>query len=232
MADREEVAKQVLEYIEAGVNDNSLKEKYGHAYEGLQSLFEELADAGFMGRAAQECATPSKRRIPARDVVRDIRHGAGTSELMKKYSLSANGLQKVLNQLADTKMIHVSELPAELLTFFRAAVSSDTRREERHCIDFDLPVWDARYPQTKGQVLDITERGIGILGLPATIDEAKALVIYSEEFLEIEPFTVVAVCRWVKRAEDTGEYVSGFQVSKIHEEDLEELRKLIQLLTL
>ncbi len=151
---------------------------------------------------------------------------------MEKYSLSSHGLKKVLTQLTDTKMVDLSELPADLLTFFRAEVPADTRREERHGIDFDLPVWEARYPQIRGQVLDITERGIGILGLPAAIDEVKALVIYSEEFLEIEPFTVVAVCRWVKRAEDTGEYVSGFQVSKIHEEDLEELRKLIQLLTL
>ncbi len=232
MADREEVAKQVLEYIEAGVNDQSMREKYGPAYEGLQSLFAELADAGFMGRGAQECKTPSKRRIPARDVIRDIRHGAGKSELMDKYSLSAKGLQKVLKQLADTKMVHTSEFPAELLTIFRAEVPSDTRRAERYCIDFELPVWEVPYPEVRGQVLDITERGIGILGLPATINEVKALVIYSEEFLEIEPFTMVAVCCWVKRAEGEGEYVSGFQVSKIHEEDLEELRKLIQLLTL
>jgi uncharacterized protein (DUF433 family) len=231
MADRKEVAKQVLEYIEAGINDDGLREKYGHAYQGLQSLFAELADAGFMGRSAQKCAAPSKRRIPARDVVKDIRRGANKSELMEKYALSPNGLQKVLQQLVDTKMVNVSELPRELLSFFRTEAPADIRREQRHCIDFDLPVWEAQYPHIKGQVLDITERGIGILGLPAAISEVKALVIYSDEFLEIEPFTMVAVCRWVKRAEDTGEYVSGFQVSKIHEEDLEELRKLIGLLT-
>ncbi len=64
MADREEVAKQVLEYIEAGINDDCMREKYGPAYEGLQSLFEELADAGFMGRAAQEVRAPFQATHP------------------------------------------------------------------------------------------------------------------------------------------------------------------------
>jgi hypothetical protein len=232
MAKREEVAKQVLQYIETGLTDTGVMEKYGHAYEGLQSLFGELADAGFMGSAAQACAMPSKRRIPARDVVRAIRNGAGKSQLMEEYSLSAKGLQKVLQQLSETKMIDVSELPAELTAFFGAEAPSGARREERYCIDFELPVWEPLYPSIKGRVLDITERGIGILGLPTGIDEEKELVVYSEEFLEIEPFTMHAVCRWVKRAEGSGEYVSGFQVSKISEQDLEELRKLIQLLTL
>lgn len=234
MAKREEVAKQVLQYIEAGLTDASVMDKFGHAYEELQSLFGELAGAGYMGGAAQAqaCAVQSKRRIPARDVVKSIRGGATQAQLMKEFSLTANGLKKVLQQLSDTKMIHVSELPVELLSFFREAIPSDTRREERHCLDFELPVWESLYPEIKGRVLDITERGIGILGLPTAIDEEKELVIYSEEFLEIEPFALHAQCRWVKRAEGSGEYVSGFQVSKIHEHDLEELRKLIQLLTL
>ena len=181
-----------------------------------------------MGTAAQACTMPSKRRIPAREVVKSIRGGGSKAQLMEEYSLTPAGLQKVLQQLAETKMIHISELPEELLTFFRAEVPSDTRKEERHCIDFELPVWEPLYPDVKGRVLDITERGIGILGIPTAIHEEKELVIYSEEFLEIEPFTLHAKCRWVKRAEGSGEYVSGFQVSQIHEQDLEELRKLIQ----
>lgn len=232
MAKREEVVKHVLEYIEAGRTDAGVMEKYGHAYEGLQSLFDELAVAGYMGPAAQACTVPSKKRIPARDVVRAIRSGATKAQLMEEYALTPNGLQKVLQQLAETKMIRLSELPADLLSFFENEVPSNARREERYCIDFDLPVWEPRHPDIKGRVLDITERGIGILGLPATINENKELVIYSEEFLEIEPFTLHAQCRWVKRAEGSGEYVSGFKVSQIHQQDLEELRKLIQLLML
>jgi hypothetical protein len=51
-----------------------------------------------------------KRRITAKEILRDIRAGASDSELMKKYALSAQGVQSVLTKLLNSKLVTQAEL--------------------------------------------------------------------------------------------------------------------------
>ncbi len=51
-----------------------------------------------------------KRKITAREVLRDIRSGVNDQELMKKYSLSAQGIQSVFNKMVSARVITQAEL--------------------------------------------------------------------------------------------------------------------------
>ena len=51
-----------------------------------------------------------KRKITAREVLADIRAGVDDTALMKKYQLSAQGLQSVLNKMVQAGMVTEEEL--------------------------------------------------------------------------------------------------------------------------
>jgi hypothetical protein len=230
MSDRGDVGKEVLKYIRCGMSDSSIRDKFGPAYAGLQQLFNELADAGFMGSAPQDCPTPGKKRINAKEMTADVLAGATRRELMKKYTLTRTELRKALRKLVGAQSVRVSDLSPDLETLYDSAAHGRARREDRYCIDFELPVWEEQTPDTKGQVLDITERGLGTIGIAASVEQVKTLVVFSEEFLEIDPFSFEATCRWAKTEDGTGHHVSGFAITRIRDHDLQELRKLIELL--
>jgi len=234
MASREEIAKEVLNYIRTGSEDVELREKYGHCYEGLQTLMKDLADSGFLDPADQQYLynlTSERRKVSARQLLTAIRDGDGRTELMDKFALSPRGLQKVLRQLVNAKVLNPATLIPELRSQYEAANPERIRSRERYVVDFELPIYDPGQPGICGRVLDVTEKGVGVIGLPAQVDELKSLTIYSEDFLEIEPIYMEAKCRWVKDDPDLTNCMSGFQISRISERDFSHLRRLIQLLT-
>ncbi|HMK35624.1 MAG TPA: hypothetical protein VK463_11185 [Desulfomonilaceae bacterium] len=51
-----------------------------------------------------------KRKITAREILKDIRGGASDSDLMNKYTVSAQGLQSVFNKLVNSGVVTQSEL--------------------------------------------------------------------------------------------------------------------------
>lgn len=51
-----------------------------------------------------------RRKITARDLMRDIKAGASDGALMNKYSLSAQGLQSVLNKLVKSGVVTQAQL--------------------------------------------------------------------------------------------------------------------------
>ena len=51
-----------------------------------------------------------KRKITAREVLRDIRSGLSDQDLMEKYTLSAQGLQSVFHKLVNAGVITQAEL--------------------------------------------------------------------------------------------------------------------------
>jgi hypothetical protein len=51
-----------------------------------------------------------KRRITAREILKDIRGGASDPDLMKKYALSAQGLQSVFTKLVNSGVVTQVEL--------------------------------------------------------------------------------------------------------------------------
>jgi hypothetical protein len=60
----------------------------------------------------------------------------------------------------------------------------------------------------------------------------KTLVVMGDEFGEFSSFEFEGYCRWGFTDAEDGTSLTGFAISKISEKDMEELRKLVRLVTL
>lgn len=105
------------------------------------------------------------------------------------------------------------------------------RQLPRHYTVMPVTIHDASNPEVKGLVRDITRKGVGVERIASRIYEIKTLVISVDDYDEIAPFGFQAECRWVERDHRSGEYLAGFEITKISDRSLQELLKLIRELT-
>lgn len=173
-----------------------------------------------------------KQLISAKDFVQDTRSGMTDAALIHKYSLSPNRLQRIFKKLLDAEAMTAEELDGRCASFDDTVQSSAkaSRLLYRHVLDFVLPIYEETKPEMLGMVLNITEGGIGLAGIQASVGEAKNFVIPADEFFDVGRARFEARCRWAGNEIRTGEHVSGFEVMSISAGDLAELRKLIQLI--
>lgn len=173
-----------------------------------------------------------KQLISAKDFVQDTRSGMTDAALIHKYSLSPNRLQRIFKKLLDAEAMTAEELDGRCASFDDTVQSSAkaSRLLYRHVLDFVLPIYEETKPEMLGMVLNITEGGIGLAGIQASVGEAKNFVIPADEFFDVGRARFEARCRWAGNEIRTGEPVSGFEVTSISSGDLAELRKLIQLI--
>ena len=225
--------REVVRDILSGVDDIVLMEKYRLSSKGLETLINRLVDTGQL-RQPHSIGTnkEERRKISAREIIADITSGMSESELMSKYKLSQSKLQRVCKKLLEarnrTRKEFVEEIPIDQTTLIQANV----RQLQRYYPDFDLPIYESSNPEIQGRVRDITEEGVGVVGIESLAYQTKYFVVLGDPFGEVEPFEFVAECRWAQVLGGGGRYCAGFRIVRIERNDLHKLRKLIQLITL
>ena len=232
MPGREVRVKEVLKDIQSGMDEEYLRKKYKLSHQGLQSLFKELSDLGLLERIDFEDSTTPRVRIRIRDVVKDVRAGLSDLDLRKKYNLSPNGLHLLFKKLLDLKAIDAEALFGIESSRLQGTGKRELREEERYALDFDIPSYNTAFPETHGRVRDVSENGIGLFGVKAKEGDLTNIVVLGDTFGFVGPFEFEAECRWTKTDGASGEFLSGFLITDITDWDLEELKKLIRLLTL
>lgn len=172
-----------------------------------------------------------KRKVPIKDIVNDIRSRMPDHELMKKYNLSAKGIQRAFQKLVQMRAISQAEIDA------RGQAAEDTiffesmRGFPRHYLVVQIPIHVVGSdPPKVGKVRDITEEGLGITGVDAEVGETKTFAFYPDEFVSSPPFSFKAVCRWIERR-GPKDSIAGFQLTEISQESLDNLRQMIQEFT-
>jgi uncharacterized protein YjbI with pentapeptide repeats len=123
-------AIEAVQSIRAGMDDVSLMEKFKITPQGLHILFKQLVAAGLLQRSELEdrmslsyCTVvidpnramwpesqTKKLLINAEEALNCIRSGMSETALMRKYRLSAKGLQSLFSKLLRKKLISQSEL--------------------------------------------------------------------------------------------------------------------------
>jgi Mor family transcriptional regulator len=179
-------------------------------------------------------AMSRKQQISTREFVWDIRSGMTDSQLLEKYKLSPNRLQRIFKGLIDGQIMTTDEL-AGRYALFDDTVQHDIQSVRllfRHAVDFVLQIYEEEKPETLGIVLDITEGGVGLKGIEAIVGEFKNFVIPANKFFDMARVEFRARCRWVNREESTGQCVDGFEITSISPGALVELRKLVELIEL
>jgi hypothetical protein len=232
MPDREIKAKEVIKDIHSGMDNASLMKKYKLTQEGLQNLFDELGALGLLETHDEEESSPPKIRINIKDFLRDFRDGMSDSGLMDRYCVSRRALDFVFKRLLELKAIKPDELFGEPSLASYSITPANVRELGRYRLDFELAVIQAGAPGVTGMVRDITESGVGVIGIPAVPGDILTLEIQPEEFLEVSPFRFACECRWNKLERETQSYSAGFKIIDISDENLGHLRELLHLLTL
>ena len=106
------------------------------------------------------------------------------------------------------------------------------RKHQRKYMLFKIPAYDAKTRRFLGLVQDITEQGLQLFGVKVETDLTVSLVVQASDYVKSSPLMFDAVCRWTRRENPHGYYVSGFEIISISEESRDSLRKLMDLVTL
>lgn len=142
-------AVEAARCIRSGMDDSALMERFNLSPRGLQSLFEKLVAVGILSttdlekRAALFYESGSMRildakfpvseprkprvRIFAADVLNCLRSGMDDIALMKRYNLSAGGLQRLLVKMVASNAISQADLD-QLLPVRENQIDVDARK--------------------------------------------------------------------------------------------------------
>jgi len=183
----------------------------------------------------------TKKKIEAREIMRDIRSGMSDGELMNKYLLSPKGLRSAFTKLLRLNLLDGAEFYPRMEAIVTlcdqppslrqdSVIVEDERELARMRPRLPVPIY-GNQPGIRGEILTISESGVGISGIKSSVGDSRHFVIFPEPFLPIEPITFEAVCLWVKR-DARGEQIAGFEITDISQDGIVELRRLIRLLDL
>ncbi len=169
-----------------------------------------------------------KKRIKAGEFINDIRMGKRISELMQKYGLSPKTIHQVFRKLVEADLLSKRELDDREMLYKGAANIVGVRKSPRKRLDPPLPVFDSIEPFSDLLVLDVSETGIRVEGVNATVGEEKTFKIKPRGSEDRATLVFTAKCRWVKKPEHAkGRSVAGFEIIDISGYDAEVLQKLL-----
>ncbi|MCA1960909.1 MAG: PilZ domain-containing protein [Desulfomonile sp.] len=179
----------------------------------------------------------SQRDALADDVLRDLRGGMDDIALMDKYQLSYVELRNLYLELFNSGRLLQSQPdpnPTQKQEARRPRPPilerSSTRREiDRYRLYFDIPVYELDRPEVVGAVCDVTENGIGVIGVEAELNEVKTLVVEGDTFCDVAPFEIQVRCCWIEKRAESDEVRAGFEITDMSEYDRRQLDKLIEL---
>jgi hypothetical protein len=228
---REINPREFIKDIRSGLDYSGLMQKYRLSSVGLERLLKDIQDFGLMPGSQSPASKLGKLTISVREIVGDIRAGVDEFGLLAKYGLSATGLQRVLHKLLDTGVI----LPADLLRISSSATETVRILEPRELVRcypvLSLRVCEARNTTLGGLVRDITQMGVGTIGLYVNAGEEKHLLAGVDELLQIKPFLFKGVCKWSRIEQPRSRCLAGFEIKQIFEDSLSNLQEFIRFST-
>ncbi len=162
-------------------------------------------------------------------IAEDMRSGLTAPELMEKYQLSNSGLETACNQLLTDGFLEPAEIK-HIYPQFEPKINFPDARPEDSKLYPTLPiaVYDTGNGGSTGSIKNISETGLSLIGITGTVGESKTLSILGDELGLVDPFEVVAECRWSRT--EGAKQVAGFQITEISDPDLKRLHQLLDFL--
>ncbi len=224
-------AAELLREIRSGITNKGLMEKYNLTRWGLKKVFTEMTEAGIAFFDDQ----PRKSlrvRIKTSEVLADIRLGMTEPQIMEKYGLSSRGLQSTFWKLIRSGALTWDELLSIYPNLEDSVTLQRIRNSVRNYPILGIKVYEETNPDNKGKIKDLSDKGFGVIGIFASVGEKKTLVLVPDELADLEPFSVVAECRWFKPNGHGGLSSAGFEMLHIDEKIAVAIQELVQLMTL
>jgi len=172
------------------------------------------------------------RKIRAREIVDDIRSRVSDFEIMSKYGLSLEQLEKVLEALLEAGEIRGAEIKERGLFFDDPAHRFQTRRFPRIYLRIPLEIEDLNNSSNKGLLTDLSDDGLRTRGIAAVVGEEKVFLVSLKE-VRNRTVRLRATCVWAKQDVDAKLLKeAGFKIIHISERDLLEIRRVARILGL
>ncbi|MGO9569246.1 MAG: PilZ domain-containing protein [Desulfomonilaceae bacterium] len=169
-------------------------------------------------------------KIKARKIVGDIRARVSDFELMSKYGLSMEQLEKVLEALLEAGEIRGAEIKERGPFFDNPANRSKTRRFPRTYLRVPLEIEDVNDSANKGLLVDLSDEGFRTRGILAIVGQEKVFLVSLKEVRKTA-VRLRATCLWAKQDVDAKVLrEAGFKIDHISESDLLEVRRVAGLL--
>jgi hypothetical protein len=169
-------------------------------------------------------------RIPAREILNDIRSGMRDDELTEKYQLTMKGLKRVIDRLVERKAIGYGELYDKSPFYKRVLDRLAARESPRTRVLRPVRVYHGETSQ-KGFLRDISRNGVRVAGIKANVGEVITLRLPLDEVDASGAIEFMAECRWAKVQGKRKKYVMcGFKVTEISEKARLQFQELITLL--
>jgi hypothetical protein len=226
MLGREVSVKQVLKDIGAGLGDQALREKYKLSQKGLEDLYKQLADSGFIEQARNGLTVCRKRKIQTRLLVDDIRSGLNRRQLLAKHMVSSKHLSSLIEELLAIGAVTQDEFDGLSDSHAVFDELEFTPRLPRNYLAYPFPIYVVGDPEATGLILDITEEGMRVEGIRVQPGEVRTFSIIATEVSDARPFVLEVTCRWITQDSEQG-FQAGFQITKCSDLGLCELRKFI-----
>lgn len=224
-------AKDLLQDIRSGATNNELMAKYNLSSQALVRLFNDMAEAGIsFFRSRQD--DRRKKRVDVNLMLSDIRSGASETQLMEKHGLSSRGLQSTFWKIVHAGAMTWEELLGSYPDLDDSVTLHKMRQWTRSYPILSVETHEEGNPENRGKIKDVSERGIGVTGVHAEVDEHKKLVLVPDDYLDIKPFTLEVRCRWFNAAEGDRPCHAGFEITNTEGEGFRTLHELVQLMTL
>jgi hypothetical protein len=174
----------------------------------------------------------TKVNLNVNEFVQDMRDLKTDTELMDKHGLDARGLRNAFDKLIEMKLLTYQELDERYRKAHEAPKNADMRVEQRNYLCFLVPVLERGNQDKPGRLIDVTETGLQVAGIPSEIGKKAVFTIHTDAFPLIKPFDVDVICRWVGQKDEDGEFAAGYEITHIGKRDSDELLKLIRSLSL
>ena len=171
-----------------------------------------------------------KLEIRVADLVLDIRSGLTDSELQEKYKLSPKGLESTMKKLVSSGALGEFGISGQSSLGDWETVVELVRAFPRFYAVSPISIVEAQNPDNKGTVRDISEKGVGTIGLVTRLNQKMTLVVQGDELGEYGAFSFEAECRWCNKSPE-GEYLAGFEITEIPDGYFNELKCLIRVYT-
>ena len=173
-----------------------------------------------------------KVRIKTKEFIHDIRSGATEYDIMNKYELTSQGIQRAFRKLIKAGAISYEELCEISPNYQDTCEVIDNRDHHRNSAIFEIPIIDIRDRNNFGWIIDITEQGLQVYGLRSQFGNKMKLLIFPEGLEDLTPFTLEAECQWTNEQSGETSVSAGFQITNISKEGTEHLRRLIDFMTI
>jgi len=156
----------------------------------------------------------SRRAIEPKQVVREILSGATDTQLMEKYDLSVIDLENVFRDLLDMRAINHIDVLAWSIFGNKVISTEHIRLFPRENLGFAVPIFEPSRPEVEGFVKDVSQTGLCVGGMAATVNEIKSFSIALDMSRQVVSHPFEVRCRWTYHDEAVGEFTSGYSIAE------------------